>query len=71
MIMKKIPKTILVEVLQGNYGYGWDDLCQYEANDESQMKELRDDYKAYRENEPNVLHRIISRRVSNPDYKGG
>ena len=71
MTMKKVPKTIPVKVLQGNYGYGWDDLIEYDAKDTKEMKELRDDFKTYRENEPNALHRIISRRISNPKYIEG
>lgn len=26
----RIGKTKMVKVLQENYGYGWDDLCEYE-----------------------------------------
>lgn len=63
----RIPKTKSVRVLQGNYGYGWDDLCEY-PDDISSAKERKDDLKAYRENEPGVPFRIITRRVANPDY---
>ena len=63
----KIPKTKSVKVLQGNYGYGWDDLCEY-PDDVSSAKERKDDLKAYKENEPGVSFRIITRRVNNPDY---
>ena len=66
--MKRNPKTIPVKVLQGNYGYGWVDICEYDARDNKQMKQLSDDKKAYRENEPNIPHRVISRRVPNPNY---
>lgn len=62
---KKEPKTIEVKVLQGNYGYGWDDLVEYDN-----YKDAKTDYKAYRENERNASHRIITRRVPNPKYKG-
>ena len=65
----KTPKTKLVKVLQGNYGYGWEDLCQYDPKDDNQMKELRDDKKAYKENEVGVPHRVIERRIPNPEYK--
>lgn len=60
-----MAKTREVKVLQGNYGYGWDDLCEYDAKNKTQMKELRDDVKVYRENEPHALHRVITRRVAN------
>ena len=48
--MKKI-----IYVLQGNYGYGWDDLCEYEDKNEA-----REDKKCYEENEK-YPHRIIVR----------
>lgn len=67
--MAKTPKTKLVKVLQGNYGCGWEDLCQYDPKDDNQMKELRDDKKAYKENEVSVPHRVIERRIPNPEYK--
>lgn len=54
-----------IKVLQGDYGYGWDDLCFYEENDPEQMRELKADIKAYRENEPQYSHRIIRRRILN------
>lgn len=55
-----------LRVLQGNYGYGWDDLCEYEITgdfekDKETFKEIRDDVKAYRENEPQYEHRVITR----------
>ena len=57
-----MTKYIYYKVLQGNYGYGYDDLCSYDTSDAEQMKELRDDIKAYRENEGIPL-RVIRRRV--------
>lgn len=54
----KTPKTKQIKVLQGNYGYGWDDLVTYELDDNS----IRDDIQAYRNNQPG-LYRIIHRRV--------
>ena len=48
-----------IAVLQGNYGYGWDDLIEYELNDMSRKQDLKD----YDENEKGVPHRIIHRRV--------
>ena len=45
-------------VVQGNYGYGWEDLT---ASDD--YSEARNDLKAYRENETGVPHRLITRRV--------
>lgn len=48
-----------IAVLQGNYGYGWDDLIEYELDDMSRKQDLKD----YDENEKGVPHRIIHRRV--------
>lgn len=55
-----------IKVIQGNYGYGWDDLVCYEFTGEDEKdlamhKELRDDYKSYLENEVGYQHRIITR----------
>lgn len=60
-------KWIEVEVLQGNYGQGWEDLVEYEIPadwDEAKKvyKEIRDDVKAYRENEPQYAHRVVTRK---------
>lgn len=55
----KPKRTKEVVVLQGNYGYGWDDLITYEKGD----PDIRADLKSYRENEPSVAHRVIYRRI--------
>lgn len=62
------PKFITVKVLQGNYGYGWDDLLEADPNDEKEMKEFRDNIKDYKQNEPQYAHRVITRRIKNPNY---
>jgi hypothetical protein len=46
-------------VLQGNYGYGWEDLTASENR-----KEVRDNLKDYRDNEGGS-YRIIQRRELN------
>ena len=56
-------KTVEVYVLQGNYGIGWEDLVEYDD-----YTEARNDLKEYRENEPKYVHRLITRRVPNPNY---
>ena len=53
-------KNIYLHVLQGNYGGQWDDLTASES-----IKEVRDDLKAYRENEGGE-YRLIERREVNP-----
>lgn len=60
----KIAKTKTIIVLQGNYGYGWDDLVEYELDDMS----IKADYRDYQKNEPQYPHRLIRRRVPNPKY---
>lgn len=55
-----------IVVLQGNYGYGWDDLVEYELTgdvdkDMEIYKEIRQDKKDYAENEPQYSHRTIHR----------
>ncbi len=54
----RVSKTKKVYVLQGNYGYGWDDLLE-----EDTYREAKAQAKVYRENERNASHRVITRRV--------
>lgn len=53
-----IRKTQDEYTIQGNYGQGWEDVCAYDNR-----KEAKEDLKAYLENEPQYLHRLIKRRV--------
>lgn len=48
-----------LHVLQGRYPgpHGWEDICQSEDR-----KEIRADRKSYRDNAPEYVYRIISRR---------
>ncbi len=66
--MAKIFKTKPVRALQGNWGCGWEDICVYDTKDAKQMRELKDDIRAYRENDKTAIYRVISRRVANPLY---
>lgn len=62
-------KTMVELVLQGNYGYGWDDLVSYDNTPEGR-KEMKDDLKTYQQEEGGrASFRTIERRVANPDYK--
>lgn len=61
----RIGRTKEVKVLQGNWGYGWDDLGEYDKYDNGECKA---DLKAYRENDPTASYRVIFRRVPNKDY---
>lgn len=59
----KENKWINLFVVQGNYGYGWNDLTSTPS-----YMVAKKDIKDYRMNE-RALHRIIRRRVLNPKYK--
>jgi hypothetical protein len=56
---KRIPKTTLLWVVQGNYGYGhgWEDVTA-----EENWKEAKARIREYRENERGVPFRVIRRR---------
>ena len=58
--MKNQNKYNYINVLQGQYGQGWEDLCADES-----YKEIRQNLKEYRENEGGS-YRIIQRREHNP-----
>ena len=57
--MKKQNKYIYLNVLQGYYSYGWEDLTASES-----YREVKQDLEAYRENEGGK-YRIIQRRELN------
>jgi hypothetical protein len=56
---KRVAKTKLLWIVQGNYGYGqgWEDVTA-----EENSKEARDRIREYRENERGVPFRLIRRR---------
>lgn len=57
---KRTPKTQVVCVVQGNYGYGhgWEDLVA-----ETSVTECRARLREYRENEPGTPFRRVNKRV--------
>ena len=59
----KTTKSTYYKVLQSNSGYGWDDEVFYDKSNKEQMKELREDIKAYRAE--NIRTRVIERRELN------
>lgn len=64
--MKKQNKYSYLVVLQGNYGYGWDDLMTWDQNkDELSFRSSREHLTWYRQNEKQATHRIVNRRVLN------
>lgn len=58
-------KYLYEHVVQSNYGYGhgWEDVCAEADADEARVR-----YREYRENEPQYPHRVIERRMPNPEY---
>jgi len=58
----KPTKYEYLRVLQGDYGFGWEDLTAAENTPEG-FREIRADLKAYRANERGVPFRVINRRV--------
>jgi len=52
-------KYTYLHVVQGNYGYGWEDVTASES-----YREARDDIKSHRENEAYAF-RMIERRELN------
>ena len=56
-------KYTYYKVLQSNSGYGWDDEVSYDKSNKEQLKELREDIKAYRAE--NIQIRVIERRELN------
>ena len=64
--MKK-KKYTYWSILQGNYGYGWDDLIWYDRSKPEQIAEIKYDLKSYRKNQPGA-YRIIRRRELNREF---
>lgn len=57
----KVNKYLYLWVVQSYWGYGWEDV-NAEDNERDGRRSLRE----YRENEPQVAHRLIQRRELNP-----
>ena len=57
----KQTKYSYVKVIQGNFGYGWEDVSEYDKQDYSLVK---NDLKEYRLSNTGV-YRVIDRRVLN------
>lgn len=58
----KVNKYLYLIVLQGDYGYGWEDLTASES-----YAEVKSNLKDYKINEGGN-YRIIKRRELNPKY---
>ncbi len=61
MTTAKQNKYSYVKVIQGNYGYGWEDVCEYNKQEFSTVK---NDLKEYRLSNTGA-YRVIDRRVLN------
>lgn len=48
-------------VIQGNYGYGFEDVCEY---DRGERRQALQDLKEYRKDGYNATYRLIERRVA-------
>ena len=62
MAAKTAPKYRYLHILQGNYGQGWEDICQWEVCQWEDRAEMVTDRKAYRENAGEYSYRIVQRR---------
>ena len=58
-----VRKTVDVYVVQGHYGFGWEDLTEEDSRSEG-LARLRE----YRANEQ-YAHRLITRRVKKENAK--
>lgn len=54
---RKATKYVYLKIVQGNYGFGWEDLTASENT-----REARANLREYRQNEPGYAYRLISRR---------
>ena len=61
MTALKVNKYSYVKVIQGNFGYGWEDVSEYDKQDFSLVK---NDLKEYRLSNTGV-YRVIDRRILN------
>ena len=57
----KQNKYSYVKVIQGNFGYGWEDVCEY---DKQEFSTVKNDLKEYRLSNIGD-YRVINRRVLN------
>ena len=57
----KQTKYRYVKVIQGNFGYGWEDVSQY---DKQEFSTVKNDLKEYRASNTGV-YRVIDRRRLN------
>lgn len=58
----RTPKTKEIKIIQANYGFGWEDVAEYEKSEYSQIKH---DLAEYRTSSViwTAIYRVITRRV--------
>ena len=61
MTTNKQTKYSYVKVIQGNFGYGWEDVCEY---NKQEFATVKNDLKEYRLSNTGV-YRVIGRRILN------
>ena len=57
----KQNKYSYVKVIQGNFGYGWEDVCEY---NKQEFTTVKNDLKEYRLSNTGA-YRVIDRRILN------
>lgn len=55
-------KTKEVKIIQGNYGYGWEDCSEYDREEYGQIKHDLAEYRASATSWP-ASYRVITRRA--------
>ena len=61
MTAPKANKYSYVKVIQGNFGYGWEDVCEY---NKQEFATVKNDLKEYRLSNTGS-YRVIDRRILN------
>ena len=61
MTAPKVNKYSYVKVIQGHFGYGWEDVSEYDKQD---FYLVKNDLKEYRLSNTGV-YRVIDRRILN------
>ena len=60
----KTNKYSYIKVIQGNYGYGWEDVSEY---DKAAFNTVKNDLKEYRLSNTGS-YRVINRRILNKSF---
>lgn len=66
MMKKKKNKYQYLKVLQGDFGYGWDDIIAADSRNPDEVRAFREDVRTYFREDPRP-YRVVSRRI--PSYE--